>query len=460
VVRVEAGHQQLAAAPKITSTTVQVSFDDGATWQPAQLTGSGTTRYAVFSAPAGSYVSLKVTAADAAGGTIYETITRGYATAAAVASARYKTACATPSAGNARCLVLYTPQTASIRARAAGFTAAVAAPAGWGAKNIESAYRLPVSKNPHQTVAVVDAYDTPNLESYLNTYRKEYGLPPCTTANGCFRQVNQNGKTFPLAPNGTLSGWDLETTLDTDMVSAACPRCRILVVEANSRSFADLAAAENTAAKLRAVAISNSYGARENGFAQAYAGAYNHPGHTIVVSSGDLGYTAASFPANLATVTAAGGTQLSRAPNGRGYTEQVWNTSGAGAGSSGCSAYVSKPSWQHDPNCPGRTVADVSALAWDIAIYNKDYGGWIAAGGTSASAPLIAGVFGLAGNAAKARPGDVYAHQRSFFDITAGNNDWLSAEGGAACGHDYLCVAKNGYDAPAGLGSPDGTGAF
>ncbi len=429
VLRVETGHQQLAAGPKITSVTVQVSFDDGVTWRPAQVVGTGDTRYAVFSAPPASYVSLKVTAADAAGGTIAETITRGYATAAA-ASAGYKAACAAPVTGHARCLTLYSPQTATTRARAAGFTAAVAAPAGWGAKDIEAAYKLPVSKNPRQTVAVVDAYDTPNLESYLNTYRKEYGLPPCTTANGCFRKVNQDGKAAPLPANGTLSGWDLETTLDVDMVSAACPRCRILVVEANTASFADLAAAEDAAAKLGAMAISNSYGARENGFTQAYAGAYNHPGHAVVASSGDYGYTAASFPANLATVTAVGGTQLSGAPNGRGYTEQVWNTPGAGAGSSGCSAYVSKPSWQHDPHCPGRTVADVSALAWDIAIYNKDYGGWIEAGGTSASSPLIAGVYGLAGNAAKIEPGYEYTHAGSLFDITVGNNDWLSAEGG------------------------------
>jgi hypothetical protein len=460
VVRVEAGHQQLAAAPKITSITVQVSFDDGATWQPAQVVGSGKTRYAVFSAPPGSYVTLKVTAADAAGSTISETITRGYATAATAASAGYKAACATPAAGHARCFALYSSQSASSRARAAGFAAAVAAPAGWGAKDIESAYKLPIATNPHQTVAVVDAYDTPNLESYLNTYRKEYGLPPCTTANGCFRKVNQNGKAAPLPADGTLSGWDLETTLDVDMVSAACPNCRILVVESNSASFADLATAENAAAKLGAAVISNSYGTRENGFTQAYAGAYNHPGHTIMVSSGDYGYTAASFPANLATVTAAGGTQLSKAPNGRGWSEQVWNTPGAGAASSGCSAYVTKPAWQHDPDCPGRTVADVSALAWDIAVYNKDYGGWIEGGGTSASSPLIAGVYGLAGNAAKVKPGYEYAHAGSLYDITSGNNDWFYADGGGACGHDYLCTAKKGYDAPTGLGSPHGTGAF
>jgi subtilase family serine protease len=231
-------------------------------------------------------------------------------------------------------------------------------------------------------------------------------------------------------------------------------------VEASSDSFADLAAAEDTAARLGAQAISNSYGIRENGQAQAYAAAYDHPGHTIVVSSGDDGFTAANFPANLASVTAAGGTELARAHNARGWSEQVWNTPDAGASGSGCSAYVAKPSWQRDRHCPGRTVADVSALAWNVPIYEKVQGGWLTVGGTSASAPLIAGVYGLAGNAATVKPGHPYARPGSLFDITVGNNDFWNQANGASCGHDYLCTAKRGYDAPTGRGTPDGTGAF
>ncbi len=96
-------------------------------------------------------------------------------------------------------------------------------------------------------------------------------------------------------------------------------------------------------------------------------------------------------------MTAVGGTELFRATNKRGWRETVWNSGGAGA--SGCSAYVAKPSWQHDKHCPGRTVADVSAIAFNLAIYNKDWGGWGLVGGTSASSPIIAGVYGLAGNA-------------------------------------------------------------
>jgi hypothetical protein len=471
VVGLTVGHQQLAAAPAITSVYAAVSFDDGATWRRASIAGSGGTRSAVFTAPPGSYVWLKVGARDASGGSITETIRRAYATATpaeargrgghhAVLDAAYtadpsgyRPACPAVGFGQAGCLVLYSPRSAQAQAR-------MAAPAGWGARDIERAYKLPVGKNPHQTVAVVDAYDTPRLESYLNTYRKKYGLPPCTTANGCFRKVNAAGKARPLPADGTGSGWDLETTLDVDMVSAACPKCHILVVEANSQSGSDLAAAENTAVRLGAAAVSNSYGERENGQALTYARAYDHPGHAIVASSGDYGYTAASFPADLATVTAVGGTGLSRARNRRGWTEKVWNEPSAGAGSSGCSAYVAKPRWQHDSHCPGRTVADVAALAWNVAIYNKDWGGWVEVGGTSASSPIVAGIYGLAGNAAKIKPGYEYAHARSLFDITSGDNDWWYVGGGASCGKDYLCVAKKGYDAPTGLGTPDGVGAF
>jgi Subtilase family len=438
-----------------------------------------------------------VHAADAAGGQIAETITDGYQTAAAATPGSspgaggtgpaaaiaapgsspspggpaqlpppvpgdgpMRAACPPPRPGHAQCFALYARQVRVNAARAAGVTGAPTVPVGWGARDIESAYKLPVSRNPHQTVAVVDAYRTPALAANLAVYRQQYGLPACTRASGCLRIVNQQGKASPLPPSGVPTGWDVETMLDVSMVSAACPRCHILVVEASSDSFADLAAAENTAARLGAQAISNSYGIRENGQAQAYAAAYDHPGHTIVVSSGDDGFTAANFPANLASVTAAGGTELARAHNARGWSERVWLTPFAGASGSGCSAYVAKPSWQRDRHCPGRTVADVSALAWNVPIYEKVQGGWLTVGGTSASAPLIAGVYGLAGNAATVKPGHPYARPGSLFDITVGNNDFWNQANGASCGHDYLCTAKKGYDAPTGLGTPDGTGAF
>jgi Subtilase family len=366
-----------------------------------------------------------------------------------------RAACPRARAGFERCLAVLAPQVAVNAAIAAGARGRAAAPAGWGAKDIESAYRLPVARNPRQTVAVVEALDTPALAADLAAYRKRYGLPACTTASRCLRIVNQDGKAAPLPRSGVGSGSDVETMLDVDMVSAACPRCRILVVEASSPGFADLAAAEDSAARLGAQVISNSYAARETGFSQAYAAAYDHRGHVIVASSGDSGYTAAQFPANLATVTAAGGTELARARNARGWSERVWNTTQVGASGSGCSAYVAKPSWQHDPRCPGRTVADVSAVASNLAVYEKAQGGWLLVGGTSASAPLIAGVYALAGNASKITPGYTYRHAGSLFDITTGTNVFADV-----CGADYLCVAKRGYDAPTGLGTPDGTSAF
>jgi subtilisin family serine protease len=101
----------------------------------------------------------------------------------------------------------------------------------------------------------------------------------------------------------------------------------------------------------------------------------------------------------------------------------------------------------------------VAAVGTNIPIYTKTYGGWVTVAGTSISAPLVAGVYGLAGNASTIPPGYAYAHARSLFDVTAGNNA-LFGTPAATCGNDYMCVAKKGYDAPTGMGTPDGTGAF
>ena len=109
---------------------------------------------------------------------------------------------------------------------------------------------------------------------------------------------------------------------------------------------------------------------------------------------------------------------------------------------------------------PGRTVADVAAVAWNIPIYNKNWGGWVTVGGTSVSAPLVAGIYGLAGNASTIKPGFEYRHRAALFDIIHGNNAWLIPQPKVVCGDSYLCVARNGYDAPTGLGTPDGIGAF
>jgi hypothetical protein len=371
---------------------------------------------------------------------------------------RLQPACPPARPGHMRCFVLVRPQYAVNRALAAGRKAG---PRGWTPRELEQAYRLPVSRRSHQTVAVSIAGRTPDLGGYLRTYRKYFGLPPCGQPSGCLRIVNEYGKTSPPAPSSLGSGWDVEATLDVSMISVACPYCKIIVVEANSTDFSDLAITENTAARLGAQVISNSYGVRENGDAMTFARDYEHPGHMSVASSGDYGYDAANFPANLARVTAVGGTTLSRARNARGFSEVVWNNPLiGGAGSSGCSAYVPKPSWQHSPDCPGRTVADTSAVAADVPIYNKAWGGWLTVAGTSVAAPLTAGIYGLAGNAAHVSTPRLYRHEADFFDVTRGNNVLFGGTPQQVCSDSYLCVAKRGYDAPTGLGTPDGIAGF
>jgi subtilase family serine protease len=264
------------------------------------------------------------------------------------------------------------------------------------------------------------------------------------------------------------------------MVSAICPNCHLLLVEANSASTGDLAAAVNTAARLGATVISNSYGGKEAASETSLNSAYSHPGVAIVASAGDSGY-GVEFPAAAPTVTAVGGTTLARASNARGWTETVWG-SGGGLGlglglglggadgtGSGCSAYEAKPSWQKDTGCTKRTVADVAAVAdpsTGVAVYDSTAdssgnAGWLEFGGTSVAAPIIAGVYALAGNAASTNGASyAYSHAASLNDVTSGTNGSCGGllSGGSA--KKYLCTAGAGYDGPTGLGTPKGTAAF
>ncbi|MCF3182041.1 putative Ig domain-containing protein [Streptomyces polychromogenes] len=330
-------------------------------------------------------------------------------------------------------------------------------PSGYGPTDLQSAYALPASAGAGATVAIIDAYDDPNAESDLATYRAQYGLPPCTTANGCFRKVDQNGGTsYPTAD----SGWAGEISLDVDMVSAVCPQCHILLVEANQPSMADLGAAVNRAVTMGAKYVSNSYGGGEDSTDPSSDASYfNHPGVAITVSSGDSGY-GVEYPAASQYVTSVGGTSLTRASGTtRGWSESVWGTSSGGNGAgSGCSAYTTKPSWQHDSGCARRTVSDVSAVAdpaTGLAVYDSyQASGWNVYGGTSASAPIIAAVYALAGTpAAGSYPSSYpYAHTASLNDVTSGAN--------GSCSSSYLCTAKSGYDGPTGLGTPSGVAAF
>lgn len=351
--------------------------------------------------------------------------------------------CPSAAPGSARCHSL-------VRVDNAGNPLATTAPNGYGPADLQAAYALASSGGTGQTIAIVDAYDDGNAESDLAVYRSTYGLPPCTTANGCFRKVDQTGGT--KYPRGD-GGWGQEISLDLDMASAICPNCHILLVEASSNSFANLSAAVDEAAALGANVISNSYGGSEYSGEVTAQSHYNHPGVAITVSSGDNGY-GVEFPAASQYVTAVGGTTLNPAANARGFSETVW--SGAG---SGCSAYISKPSWQTDAGCAKRTVADVSAVAdpnTGVAVYDtyrQHPGGWLVFGGTSVAAPIIASVYALAGNASATVSGSYpYSHASSLFDVTSGSN--------GSCGGSYLCTGGTGFDGPTGLGTPNGVGAF
>ena len=363
--------------------------------------------------------------------------------------------CGKAAPGFARCLAKVRTDIrggAGVRGRAAGKASVL--PAGLGPADLRSAYRLPAGGGQQQTVAIVDAGSDAAAESDLAVYRTTYGLPACTTDNGCFHQVNESGQDAPLPPD---QGWGTEIALDLDMVSAACPGCRILLVGAGSATDADLATSVDTAVELGANEVSNSYGATEYNGMDQYAADYAHPGVAVVASSGDAGYTVPIYPAAYASVIAAGGTSLTKASNARGWSETAW--SGAG---SGCSAWVDKPAWQADPNCPGRMTSDVSADAdpeTGPAVYHTDPNdpddsGWIVVGGTSAASPFLAGVIGLAGN-----PGR-YPDASYFYSHTAELNDVAGGSNGPDCGGDYLCNAVPGYDGPTGVGTPSGIAAF
>jgi subtilase family serine protease len=315
-------------------------------------------------------------------------------------------------------------------------------PSGLGPSDLRAAYGISGQGKSTTTVAIVDALGYPNAEADLNVYRARYGLPACTTANHCFRKVNQNGVQghYPAAD----TGWSQETALDLDMVSAMCPGCSILLVEANSTSQNDLSAAVNRAVKLGAHVVSNSYGGDEAGSAP-FEAAYDHPGVAITVSSGDEGF-GVEFPASSPHVTAVGGTSLTKVPNTRGWIETAW--SGAG---SGCSAVFAKPAWQKDPLCKMRTVADVSAVAdpaTGVAVYGPSSdtaSGWMVFGGTSVAAPVIGGIYGENGGPVKFGS-DPYGRTSDLNDVTSGSN--------GSCGGSYLCTAGPGYDGPTGLGTP------
>ncbi|MEU4550574.1 carboxypeptidase regulatory-like domain-containing protein [Micromonospora violae] len=327
-------------------------------------------------------------------------------------------------------------------------------PGALGPDDIKSAYRLP-SGGDGQTVAIVGAFGYAAAEADLAVFRAHYGLPPCTTANGCFRKVDQYGGTnYPVEDEG----WSIEAALDLDAVSSACPKCNILLVQADDNGGENLGRAVDTAARLGAVAISNSYGVPGETYYQGYFAAhYDHPGVVITVASGDIG-NVQSYPATHPNVVSVGGTLLTRDPSSpRGWSETAWSAAG-----SGCSRYEARPAYQADidTRCDDkRASADISATAAPesgLAVYNTlGQAGWAQWGGTSLAAPLVAAMYALAGDPVPGTYPVTYPYRKDkaagLFDITQGSNGY--------CG-DLRCNAGPGWDGPTGLGSPNGVSAL
>lgn len=330
-------------------------------------------------------------------------------------------------------------------------------------KDLGKAYRL-ASASAHRgkgkTIAIVDAFNDPKAASDLAHYRKIFHLSACTTSNHCLKIVNQNGKTHPLP--AANADWAGEISLDLDMVSAVCPKCHILLVEAKNNLTPNLGAAVNRAVKMGAKFVSNSWGGPEFSGENRVSHFFNHPGRVIAFASGDLGF-GPTFPADLQYVTSVGGTHLVHKAGARGWSESVWGSASGGEGTaSGCSSGQAKPSWQtedrHTGGCVTRTENDVSAVAdpnTGVAVYDsyRQPNPFLVFGGTSAATPIITAIYALAGSPkANTYPAEYsYLRKGHLFDVIGGAN--------GNCG-TYLCQGVAGFDGPTGLGTPNGITAF
>ena len=349
----------------------------------------------------------------------------------------------------------------------------------WGAGEIEDAYAVPPAGGSTATIALMAGADDPNIEADLAVYRAQYGLPPCSSSTGCFTKVNGDGLASPLpaaAWNGDPStknplDWATEMSLDVEMASAGCPTCKILLVETNI--FSNFAAAWATAARLGATYVSNSWFIGEGQFSSTAAersaeSDFNFPGVSFFAGSGDFGYghigpttatstgIATAWPAASGMVTAVGGTTLTSLPASPWWSQAAW-----GGSTAGCSGAILRPSWQVEALAgacgSNRALTDVSALAWNVAVYSTwsqwqspPGNGWGVVGGTSAAGPLTAGIY--ATNHWTSGPSWPYTSPSSFTDITTGND----CTSGIA---QEPCYATQGWDFPTGIGTPRGTAA-
>jgi PKD repeat protein len=452
------------------------------------------------------------------------------ASPAKVLYARIRHVCPPPAPGRATCFTLVRVPVAVDVAASVGaqpYTrndgATKSGPAGGlTPEQLASAYDYdPIEGGTGQTVAIVDAYDDPNIEADLGKFDENYKLPECTTANGCFTKVGQTGSTT-LLPETDKEGWSGEISLDVETVHGVCPKCKILLVEVDEETFSDLAAGVDEAVSLGATEVSNSYGGPEEAADEA---AYNHPEAVITASAGDQGYydwdvvsegyaapERPETPASLPTVVAVGGTSLKLESNGTRESESVWNDSGRpsypeelkqyAATGGGCSTLFTAPSWQQGVPGWANTACGTKRLDDDISAVADPYTGfdiydsfncgqsceeggigkgWVTVGGTSLSSPLIASLYALAGGSGGVSyPAlTLYGHvdqgsSVSFYDVTEGGNGYCDGEAVGPCGEPVVndefgdidcegttaCDAAPGFDGPSGVGTPDGLGAF
>ncbi len=480
-------------------------------------------------AAAAAVVALGAALPAAAAGTTNETASPATSQASTLYAVGHRVCKAPKKSGVASCFAetreLVKKGTRGARAfkRAAGATGAgtIGPAGGLTPSDLGTAYGLSTTGGSGQTVAIVDAYNDPNINADLQTFDSQYGLAACSTMNGCLRVVNQSGGT--ALPAADTQGWSVEESLDVEAVHSVCQGCKIILVEANSPVNSDLAAAENTAVSLKANEVSNSFGEAESGTGSAFQAAFNHPGVVIAASTGDDGYYSydelgavnqPNIPAAYNTVVSVGGTSLFLGQNAARQSETVWNDNGVkdvleqdfgsalGAGGGGCSTLFSAQGWQKSLSVWGSTGcgtrrldADVSAVAdyltgFDIYdSYNcgsacSPAPGWFTIGGTSLSSPIIAAAYALAGGAhSVAYPAlTLYGHPGSAYDVTTGGNGWCAGAGAAQCGNpnalgygtvdcdyasggtvatgDRACDALTGYDGPTGVGTPNGITMF
>src|SRR5580693_5763721 len=337
--------------------------------------------------------------------------------------------------------------------------------------DLATAYGLPTTGGHGQTVAIVDAYNDPNINADLQTFDSHYGLAACSTSNGCLRVVNQNGSATP--PANDTAGWSVEESLDVEAVHSVCQGCKIILVEANSDFDTNLGLAENRAVTLGATEVTNSFGGPEGGSTTTFQNDFNHPGVVITASAGDDGYydydlldkvDQAQIPAAYNTVVSVGGTSLYLGQTATRQSETVWNDNGVrdynqqlagvalGASGGGCSTLFSAQRWQSSLSTWGSTGcgskrldSDVSAVAdyltgFDVYDSYSCSGcspapGWFTIGGTSLSSPIIAASYALAGGA-RGVPYPaltLYGHQGKAYDVSTGGNGWCDGAGAANC---------------------------